>query len=333
MNAIWWILIGVGSILAAGWIGLERGIRPRKSTLAFWRLSSIPIGKKIEGYIYAARTSWYLKPAAWKRFAERLDSRTGAEGYHGKVLTGNDAIRLIRLQQPLAFTCPDQVLPFQRARELIRSQPLDSIAVLRCPCREQREQPCTPLEVCLVLGEPFVSFILDHQPDKARRITPGEAEAILVAEEERGHIHTAWFKDAMHDRFYAICNCCRCCCLGMESYRRGVPRLVTSGYQPIMQREDCIGCGCCVEICPFAAWRQNPDEPPQLDRERCLGCGLCVGHCPGQALQLCLTPEQGQPLPLTQCSEQTGRENSGQAIAEMFAKSSHIGHTFAKSSL
>jgi hypothetical protein len=67
-------------------------------------------------------------------------------------------------------------------------------------------------------------FVLDHHPGRARQVSTEEALALLDAEHERGHVHTAYFKDACDHRFYAICNCCKCCCGGLEAMvKYGVP--------------------------------------------------------------------------------------------------------------
>jgi hypothetical protein len=63
-------------------------------------------------------------------------------------------------------------------------------------------RPLTPfntgfLDVCLIIGEPFASFVAEHHPRRARWTTADEAVQILHAEDERGHAHPAFFKDAI----------------------------------------------------------------------------------------------------------------------------------------
>ncbi|MDD4802619.1 MAG: 4Fe-4S binding protein [Syntrophomonas sp.] len=297
-------LLGVGlgillTLILALWLILERRLRPHKSTVLFWHLSELPLMKKIEGYFYASRPDWYLKPVSWPWFMHRFIARESADTYHGKMLTQQDASKIISLQKPLILTDLEHVIPYPLARSIVLQHPLPSLAVVECPCRAQKEDACLPRDVCLVVGEPYTSFILDHQPDKARRITVEEALNIIEEEEQRGHIHTAWFKDVMHNRFYTICNCCSCCCLGMKSYFRGVPRLAHSGYSPVFDNETCSYCGSCESVCPFQAIETNGDFPvlkPQL----CMGCGLCVSHCPNEAIKLVLAPSKGIPLDVEQ---------------------------------
>ena len=96
----------------------------------------------------------------------------------------------------------------------------------------------------MIVGQPFVDFILEHHPAKSRRLTTDEAVEMLEAEHQRGHVHAAYFKDAMLNRFYAICNCCKCCCGGIESMvKHGVPMMTSSGYLAEVNADLCKACG------------------------------------------------------------------------------------------
>jgi MinD superfamily P-loop ATPase len=37
---------------------------------------------------------------------------------------------------------------------------------MECPCRAQKKDACQPHDVCLVMGEPFTSFIVDLDLDR-----------------------------------------------------------------------------------------------------------------------------------------------------------------------
>ena len=273
---------------------LERSWLPKESTRQFFRLSPLPLAKKLEGYFYAVRPDLYLKPATWPWFMKCLVRNESPDYYHGKVVTVEEAGKIVKLNQPLIRTDLEKLVPYPVARDIILNNPLPSLAVMECPCRAQKENSC-PRDVCLVVGEPFVTLVLEHSPQKARKIGVDEALQILAAEEERGHIHTVWFKDAMHNRFYTICNCCTCCCLGMASYFRGVPRIAHSGYRPLIDREICVGCSGCTNICPFSAVEMD-NKKAVVNYERCMGCGVCVSHCPVDAIKLLAAPDRGVPL-------------------------------------
>ncbi len=220
--------------------------------------------------------------------------RTIADTYHGKVVPLGAATQLVTVGEEVRLPDLEQVVPYPRARDLILKNP-DHIAVIDCPCRVSRADPCLPLDVCMVVGEPFASLVVEYHPRRARRITAEEAVAILRAEEERGHVHHAFFKDAMLDRFYAICNCCPCCCGAMQAHQRGTPMLASSGYVSRVDPGRCAGCGLCADLCPFGAVALR-DHLAVIDVARCMGCGVCVSHCPNEALSLVRDPARPAPL-------------------------------------
>mgnify|MGYP001164643490 FL=1 len=225
-------------------------------------------------------------------------SRTFADTYHGKVLPLEGATRLISVGEDVRLTDLEHVIPYATARDIILQHP-DHIVALECPCRANREHPCLPLDVCLAVGEPFASFTLAHHPRRSRRLSVAEAAAVLKAEHERGHVHHAFFKDAMLGRFYAICNCCSCCCGAMEAHRSGTPMLAASGYVCQVDGERCLGCWVCVEACPFQALTLEENRA-SVDPDRCMGCGVCRDRCPEGALALVRDPMHGEPLEIEQ---------------------------------
>ncbi len=228
---------------------------------------------------------------------EDLSEKTSfADDYHGKVMPLESVTRLVTVGQEINLPDLEQVIPYKRARALILHNP-DLIVALQCPCRASRPDPCLPLDVCLVVGEPFANLVLEHHPHRSRRMTPAEAVEILQAEDRRGHVHHAFFKDAMLGRFYAICNCCSCCCGAMQAQRNGTPMLASSGYVSHVDEVLCGGCATCVEYCQFGAI-SLPDCAAVIDREICMGCGICVSKCDQGAISLERAPEKGQPLEL-----------------------------------
>jgi ferredoxin len=217
-----------------------------------------------------------------------------ADSYHGKVMPLEPARRLVLVNEEIKLPDLEQVIPYKRARSLILKNP-DHIAVLECPCRSARPNPCLPLDVCLIVGEPFASFVVEHHPQRARRITSLQAVEILEQEDQRGHVHHAFFKDAMLGRFYAICNCCACCCGAMQAQRNGTPMLASSGYVCHVDELLCIGCASCTETCQFGAL-SVVNGTSQVDQACCMGCGVCVGQCEQGALSLLPDPARGIPL-------------------------------------
>ncbi len=303
----------------------------RPSTRAFLREARRTPGYGpfdwLHGYVYArwpylyigiaVGEHWLAKAALWLWRALRPSSAqvtadlvpgrrpigagTIGDTYHGKVVTLAAATRLVSVQQDIALTDLEHVIPYPVARDIVLRHP-DHIAVLECPCRASRPNPCRPLDVCLIVGEPFASFVLEHHPRRARAITAAEAAAILAAEHARGHVHHAFFKDAMLGRFYAICNCCACCCGAMQAHRSGIPMLNASGYTARVETDRCAACGTCADGCQFGAI--TVDGHAHVDEEACMGCGVCVDRCPQAALSLVRDPRKAPPLELEDLMQQ-----------------------------
>jgi Pyruvate/2-oxoacid:ferredoxin oxidoreductase delta subunit len=225
---------------------------------------------------------------------EQDEKRAFADTYHGKVVPLEAARQLVMVQEEIRLPDLEKIIPYNRARALILKNP-DHIVVLECPCRASRQHPCLPLDVCLIVGEPFASFVVEHHPQRARWISREQALDILQAEDERGHVHHAFFKDAMLGRFYAICNCCACCCGAMQAQRNGTPMLASSGYLSQVDEDLCLACGTCVEYCQFGALDLD-GAVVSVDPDRCMGCGVCVSHCDQDALELVRQPSKGEPL-------------------------------------
>lgn len=225
-----------------------------------------------------------------------------SDTYHGKVLLLDDARRIITVNKEIELKNLDQVLPYGHAKDLILKNP-HNIAVYDCPCRGQRQKPCQPTDVCLVVGEPFADLVRMFQPFRSRRISQEEALRILKEEDERGHVHTAWFKSAMLNRFYAICNCCKCCCLGMKfTAEHNMKMLLPSGYLSVVG-QGCVGCGECTKSCQFDAMSITSISDSGkvkkrcvVNRDSCFGCGICQSKCRKGAISLVLNPEKGVPL-------------------------------------
>jgi len=228
------------------------------------------------------------------RSADDADCVTFADTYHGKVVPLEAARQLVTVEEEISLTDLEQIIPYPRARDIVLQNP-DHIVVLDCPCRAARPNPCQPLDVCLIVGEPFASFIAEHHPRRSRWIVPEEAVEILCAEHERGHVHHAFFKDAMLGRFYAICNCCACCCGAMQAWSHGTPMLASSGYVSRVAADLCVGCGTCADSCQFGALSVD-DGTAAVDTTACMGCGVCVSKCPEGAISLVRDPTRGEPL-------------------------------------
>jgi len=276
----------------------ERGRFVRPSTRRFIRASSrrsLLTLQALHFYIYARWTKRYLVTAA------AIITRTGQRGkrwwadhYHAKVLSHDHARAIITVDKSIPLGDLEQMVPYPTARRFLLQTPLE-IAALECPCRLARRSHCQPTQVCMIIGQPFVDFVLEHHARRCRRLTQAEAVELLEAEHLRGHVHAAWFKDACLDRFFAICNCCKCCCGGIEAMvRHKIPMMASSGYVARVDPSLCVGCGRCQDACPFQAILVNVEAT--VRDEACLGCGVCVGQCIEGAVSLLRDPSRPAPL-------------------------------------
>jgi ferredoxin len=297
------------------------------STIAFFdeagKTKNFSIFDKLHGYIYARFLYTYISIGIGQHKINRLinpiitvcnylqaglrklfpvkstnNQITIADTYHGKVLPLTSVKQLVSVHENVRLENLESIIPYILAKDIILNHP-DHLVVLDCPCRSSRENPCLPLDVCMVVGEPFASFVLEHHPQKSRSISQREALQILEDEDDRGHVHHAFFKDAMLGRFYAICNCCSCCCGAIQAHENGIPMLAASGFLAVVNHDICVDCGVCNSYCQFHAI-SLVDGSNTVNAELCMGCGICISKCDLQALSLSLNPLKGIPLDIDQ---------------------------------
>lgn len=51
----------------------------------------------------------------------------------------------------------------------------------------------------------------------------------------------------------------------------------------VVNKEDCIGCGACVDVCPVQCI--TLDEKAEIDPKECIDCAACEGVCPVSAIK------------------------------------------------
>jgi len=47
----------------------------------------------------------------------------------------------------------------------------------------------------------------------------------------------------------------------------------------------CVGCGACVQICPYGAIKIGKDGKSSIDQKKCQKCGKCKEICPLKAIK------------------------------------------------
>jgi len=253
--------------------------------------------KQMHGFAYAKWTPQYIKWLRNRTFPNASEKKKEywSEHYHCKVLPLELAKSIITIDKDIPLQDLEQIIPYSTARELVIKAPTD-VVLYECGCREASGNGCSPSRVCMVIGKPFTDVILEYHPDKSHRATTEEALQVLKEEDERGHMHTAWFKDVNLDRFYAICNCCKCCCVGLRAMTvNGLRTIAPSGYVAQRDEEKCSNCGKCAEACPFGAIIFEKKQMT-FNWERCMGCGVCNSQCPKDAMTLVRDERKGIPM-------------------------------------
>ncbi len=288
----------------------------KDSTKGIIKMHGLRIDRAFHNYLYFVFYDIYVRFFLWlgntlqillgKTKIAKYIFRAVINRYHAKVITMKEAGKILSLQEDVVLG-PDSssmIIPFPYARSIILKEP-GFIAVMDCPCRLARPDPCLPVNVCIAVGRTTAQFWLEHgQKYHARRVSQEEAIRILSEGRKRGNVLTAWFKVATGGRTGVICSCCSCCCGGIEGMRiisklkgtEGISNIAASGYSVKIHEEKCLSCGKCVEICAFDASGLSPDGQPTIDGLRCLGCGVCVDLCPASAREIFLDPKKGYPL-------------------------------------
>ena len=173
------------------------------------------------------------------------------------------------------------VVNLDEAEKLLKGA--KSIALGPCGCRTEKANCSKPVDVCLTLDEDSDQAV--ETWEGFRHVSVDEALAALRTSHEAGLVHLAYRKPAEDSTVF--CSCCSCCCWFLRALKRFDYRdaIVESSHVAEQDAERCIGCGRCVDRCPFDAWAPAHDgEAPSLNREKCFGCGVCVSSCPVGAI-------------------------------------------------
>ena len=148
-----------------------------------------------------------------------------------------------------------KVLTMDRISTLIETT-VGGFCLVPCQCRRVRRlmgEGTGDLEdgMCLYMG-PLADSMLRH--GRGKRITKEEAYAHLKRTEELGCMHQITTLE--NGITFAICNCQpqSCMAIGGAAYI-GAPNMVRSNYVSEIDKEKCVACGQCVEVCANNALR------------------------------------------------------------------------------
>jgi len=177
------------------------------------------------------------------------------------------------------------VLDYERATNVIETA--SHMGVSMCYCRHKKEHlnmNCNaPMDICMTFNTTADSLI---RHGHARKVDKIEGLDLL---QEAYDNNLVQFGENVQKRVSFICNCCGCCCEAMVAARRFaiMNPVHTTNFLPVVDQNECNGCGKCVNVCPVEAMTlvsaNNHAKPKmkraQLNEDICLGCGLCVKAC------------------------------------------------------
>ena len=167
---------------------------------------------------------------------------------------------------------------------------MDVIAVTECLCRKHKNilgEGCDrPVETCFMFGS-MAQYYLDN--NMGRRVYKDEALKIVAEAQKAGCVT----QPATSQNPTGMCNCCGDCCavLGAIKANPKPADFVFSNYFSSIDKDNCIGCEACKDICPMEAITMDDSGKGEVNLHRCIGCGLCLMACGVDAVKLNEKPE------------------------------------------
>ncbi len=206
------------------------------------------------------------------------------EAFRDEILsTRIPQLRTVPIEGAITPDLP--IMPYDRVREIITNDDRE-IVVAECICKKGQDlvgKPCKVTkerEICLIFGSSSRRF---EQLGWGRRIDKEECFKILDRAEKDGLV----VQPSNTEKLFAICLCCGCCCEILTSAKplENPVQYFASNYRAVVDTDECIGCGVCVQRCQMDAVHLE-DGISVVDYTRCIGCGVCVPTCASEAMTL-----------------------------------------------
>ena len=152
-----------------------------------------------------------------------------------------------------AIKTENQSLPIEHISHWLDKY--DNFSVGYCSCRNARRMTGEGSgeildDCCIGLGD-YADYLVET--GKGRRITKEEALAICQRAEENGYVHQVTNIDGT-DKIFGLCNCDLGVCFALRTSQLfNTPNLSASAYRAHVNKDNCVACGKCVEVCPAGA--------------------------------------------------------------------------------
>ena len=166
------------------------------------------------------------------------------------VPLGGDGIGMHVIPVEKAIESETQSLDIEHISHWLKKY--DKLSVGQCTCRIQQKmrgegsgEICG--EFCIGLGD-LAEFSVDR--GMGRYITYDEAMEIVKRSEAHGFVHQTTNIDG-EDKIVGLCNCAPGVCNALRtSQLYNTPNMSRSAYRAHVEKEKCVACGKCVEVCP-----------------------------------------------------------------------------------
>lgn len=189
----------------------------------------------------------------FKQIAEAFDNygKRRAPKAAGLFPVGKGPMRIIPIEK--AIEGETRRASYEEVSSYLNSNTVFSVS--DCSCRTSREamgEGCGHLkeDMCIQLGDAAEYYI---RTNRARQITREEAFEIIKRAEENGLMHQMPNTDGP-GKTHAICNCCGCSCFATRNATMFLNNdMVRSNYISKVDKDKCVACGECAEVCPVNA--------------------------------------------------------------------------------
>lgn len=152
-----------------------------------------------------------------------------------------------------AIKTQNQSLPVEHISHWLEKY--DKFSVGYCSCRNARRATGEGSgeiqdDCCIGIGD-YADYLVET--DKGRYITREEVLEICKRAEDNGYVHQITNIDGM-DKIFGLCNCDIGVCFALRTSQLfNTPNLSASAYRAHVDKENCVACGKCVEVCPAGA--------------------------------------------------------------------------------
>jgi Pyruvate/2-oxoacid:ferredoxin oxidoreductase delta subunit len=200
-----------------------------------------------------------------------------------------------------------QVVPIEDVERILALT--TSVVRLACICRHvkagKEERYCYGVSMepaggafAQLMKEIDASYLVGPSTAGLESMPKMEALARIRESEHEGNCHTVW---TFVTPFLAgICNCSLPACYALKTtVTHKSPVFFRGEYVARVDAERCSGCGQCVKLCTFKAFRpRKKKDKAEVDALKCYGCGICRSACVKDAITLVDRAEVPEAAPL-----------------------------------